>query len=255
MATTVTGTKPLPTTGFGGGSKPRGPNGNGSHKRNGHDAFAPAVFRQAAIASACGWRMAAILMMFTALTSAYIVRAGSSNDWQPLAMPRVLLLSTALIIVSSVTIEAARRKLKGERQLLRTSIWLAATVILGSRVSCCRSCSPGGSLCSQGIYVSSNPHSSFFYLLTATHGVHLLGGLIALLFLVAAHARSASDNELASRSRQQAARGRGNALLAFYGCACGFICSCCLFYLALARTVDVDSSDKLTDYKSVLIWR
>ena len=45
--------------------------------------------------------LAAILMMFTALTSAYIVRAGSANDWQPLAMPRVLLLSTALILVSS----------------------------------------------------------------------------------------------------------------------------------------------------------
>ena len=38
-------------------------------------------------------------------------------------------------------------------------------------------------LVKQGIYVSSNPHSSFFYLLTATHGVHLLGGLVALTYL------------------------------------------------------------------------
>jgi len=36
----------------------------------------------------------------------------------------------------------------------------------------------------QGVYVASNPHSSFFYLLTATHGVHLLGGLLALIYLL-----------------------------------------------------------------------
>src|SRR6185369_6401868 len=56
--------------------------------------------------------MASILMLFTALSSAYIVRAASANDWQPLRMPRVLLLSTALIILSSVALEFARRKLK-----------------------------------------------------------------------------------------------------------------------------------------------
>src|SRR6185503_6496699 len=38
--------------------------------------------------------LASILMLFTALTSAYIVRAASSNDWKPLPMPRILLLST-----------------------------------------------------------------------------------------------------------------------------------------------------------------
>jgi cytochrome c oxidase subunit 3 len=125
--------------------------------------------------------MASILMMFTALSSAYIVRAASSSDWQPLAMPRILLLSTGLILVSSVTLETARRKLKSAATGAYKS-WLLLTMLLGfgfvaSQLLAWRQ------LVSQGVYVASNPHSSFFYLLTAAHGVHLLGGLTALLYL------------------------------------------------------------------------
>ena len=180
MATTVTSTKPRPRSGFGGGPKPPGPNGNGSHKRNGHVVLA-GRFIASRYRVGMWVGLAAILMMFTALTSAYIVRAASSNDWLPLAMPRVLLLSTALIIVSSVTLEAARRKLKELAQGAYKR-WLLITVVLGlgfvgSQLLAWRQ------LVGQGVYVSSNPHSSFFYLLTATHGVHLLGGLLVLVYL------------------------------------------------------------------------
>ena len=126
--------------------------------------------------------LAAILMMFTALTSAYIVRAASANDWHPLTMPRVLLLSTTLIVLSSLTMETARRKLKAafegpyKRWLLLTTMLGVAFVV--SQLLAWRQ------LVRQGVYISSNPHSSFFYLLTATHGVHLMGGLIALVYLL-----------------------------------------------------------------------
>ena len=53
------------------------------------------------------------MMMFTSLSSAYIVRSSSSSDWVSLPMPRVLIVSTILILASSITIEIARRKLKG----------------------------------------------------------------------------------------------------------------------------------------------
>jgi cytochrome c oxidase subunit 3 len=150
--------------------------------------------------------MAAILMMFTALTSAYIVRAASSDDWQALKMPRILLLSTVLIIISSGTLEAARRKLKAAASDIPNKghrRWLMLTVALGlgflvSQLLAWRQ------LVSQGIYVSSNPHSSFFYLLTATHGVHLLGGLVALVYL-SLRTRIAGENELAVVKRQGAA--------------------------------------------------
>src|SRR5687767_9132368 len=131
MATTVTGTRPLTKTGIGGGPKPRGPNGNGSRKRNGHDSAFPDLQSSASRYRIGMWvAMAAILMMFTALTSAYIVRSASANDWQPLKMPPILLLSTALILLSSGTLETARRKLKDAAGNVHRR-WLLLTVALG----------------------------------------------------------------------------------------------------------------------------
>jgi len=135
--------------------------------------------------------LAAIVMMFTALTSAYIVRAASSDDWQKLPMPRIVLLSTVLIVFSSGTLEAARRKLRAgfQQQYAR---WLLLTTLLG----CCflgTQLLAWRQLVRQGVYVSTNPHSSFFYLLTAAHGVHLLGGLLAMLYLVLRSRKSDSE--------------------------------------------------------------
>src|SRR6185436_16368866 len=143
--------------------------------------------------------MASILMMFTALSSAYIVRAASSSDWQPLVMPRILLLSTALILVSSGTLENARRKLRDAASRAYKS-WLLLTVLLGlaflgSQLLAWRQ------LVRQGVYVASNPHSSFFYLLTAAHGVHLLGGLIALGYLSLRTRASREDPSAVAKSQ------------------------------------------------------
>ena len=201
MATTVTGTKPLIHTGLGGGSKSRGSNGNGGPRRNGHGDASD--FDSSANRYRIGmWvALASIMMMFTALTSAYIVRAASADDWKTLSMPRVLWLSTAVIIISSVTLEVARRKLKSDGQGVHRR-WLFATGLLGfafllSQLFAWRQ------LVGQGIYVSSNPHSSFFYLLTATHAVHLAGGLIALLFL-SLRARAGGKRQLTAPKAQAA---------------------------------------------------
>jgi len=146
--------------------------------------------------------MASILMMFTALSSAYIVRAASANDWQPLKMPRILLLSTALILVSSSTLEVARRKWKAVVDNAHRR-WLLVTFALGigfliSQLLAWRQ------LVRQGVYVASNPHSSFFYLLTAAHGVHLLGGLIALAYL-SVRTGAPRENQLAVANSQAGA--------------------------------------------------
>lgn len=147
--------------------------------------------------------LAAILMMFTSLTSAYIVRAASSNDWRPIPMPRILLLSTAFIVIGSVSIEIARRKLKSAHKdsyqrwlLLTTALGVG---FLGSQLLAWRQ------LVRQGIYVASNPHSSFFYLLTATHGVHLLGGLLALSYLLVRTTKQ--QGNVQAQSGPQAAAG------------------------------------------------
>ena len=125
--------------------------------------------------------LASIAMLFTSLSSAYIVRSGVTYDWYPIAVPRVLFGSTALLILGSVSIEIARRKLK--QGLSGTySRYLLLTLLLGvgflvSQLIAWRQ------LAAQGIYISTHPHSSFFYVLTGTHGVHIAGGLLALVFL------------------------------------------------------------------------
>ncbi|MGH9930273.1 MAG: cytochrome c oxidase subunit 3 [Pyrinomonadaceae bacterium] len=194
MATTVTDTRTLTREGIGGGPKGRGPNGNGLPKRNNDRAFPD--FHSSANRYRIGiWvAMASILMLFTALSSAYIVRAASSSDWQPLAMPRILLLSTALILLSSGTLEAARRKWKDTANDVHKP-WLLLTVVLGlgflvSQLLAWRQ------LVRQGVYVASNPHSSFFYVLTAVHAAHLLGGLTALAYL-SLRSRAPQENQVA----------------------------------------------------------
>jgi cytochrome c oxidase subunit 3 len=126
--------------------------------------------------------MASIMMLFTALTSAYIVRTSGANDWTPLELPRLLWLSTTLIVLSSLSFELARRSLKRNEQQ-NYARWLLVTVLLGlgflgSQFLAWRE------LVAQGIYLASNPHSSFFYLFTALHGLHLLGGILALDYLL-----------------------------------------------------------------------
>lgn len=203
MATTVTGTRPLTEIGIGGGSKPRGPNGNGAPKRNGHERGFPSLESSANRYRIGMWvALASILMLFTALSSAYIVRAASSSDWQPLKMPRILLLSTGLILISSGTLEAARRKLKDASSNAHRR-WLLLTVALGIGFLAAQLLA-WRQLVRQGVYVASNPHSSFFYLLTAAHGAHLLGGLAALAYL-SLRRRAPQDNQLAVAKAQAGA--------------------------------------------------
>ena len=193
MAATVTGAERAVDLGVGGGSRPK--NGNGFHRNGGGDEvpfrFSPARYRVGVWVA-----MASILMLFVALTSAYIVRSASATDWRPVAMPKVLWLSTALIIISSLTIEVARRSLKQQRNSVYVR-WLMVTAalglgFLGSQIFAWRQ------LARQGVYLASNPFSSFFYLLTAAHGLHLLGGLCALAYLLMRTSKAAAhvDSEL-----------------------------------------------------------
>src|ERR1041384_2570542 len=136
--------------------------------------------------------LASILMLFIALTSAYIVRGvpalgGGTDDWLPIDMPRVLWINTVILLASSVTLGVARRSLKRD-DYSRFKNWISLTTVLGiaflgGQVMAWRE------LSSQGVYINSHPHSSFFYLLTSLHGLHLLGGVIALAYVTVAALR------------------------------------------------------------------
>ena len=131
--------------------------------------------------------VASVSMLFTGLSSAYVVRAASASDWPALSMPRVLWLSTALIFLSSVSFEAARSSLR-KSLAAHYSRWLSLTGALGLGFLALQ-LGAWRQLASQGIFLASNPHSSFFYVLTAVHGLHLLVGLLALFLLLIRTAR------------------------------------------------------------------
>ncbi|MCI0663677.1 MAG: cytochrome c oxidase subunit 3 [Acidobacteria bacterium] len=118
--------------------------------------------------------LVSITMLFLALTSAYIFNRAKNH---PIIMPQALWVSTALILISSLTMEFARRNLR--RSESRFRIWIMATVLLGvgfliSQLVAWRQ------LVAEGFYINRNFHSGYAYLFTGLHGVHLIGGLIAL---------------------------------------------------------------------------
>lgn len=141
--------------------------------------------------------LATITMFFMALVSAYIVRKGVGNDWQALAPPRILWLNTVVLVASSVTLEIARRRLaRGDFASFRNwwgiSTALGLLFLAGQLVA-------WRQLMEAGIFLATNPSSAFFYLLTASHGAHLLFG-VALLVAVAVRRWQPAPGRLLTRS-------------------------------------------------------
>jgi cytochrome c oxidase subunit III len=136
--------------------------------------------------------MFAITMSFAAFTSALVIRQ-ASTDWTHLRTPRILFLNTALLLLSSVFLEMSRRAMlkKSEiaaqvgrsKALLSGALILGLMFIVGQYVA-------WQQLAAQGLFLATNPNSSFFYLLTGMHILHLVGGIIALAYLLVHRALS-----------------------------------------------------------------
>jgi cytochrome c oxidase subunit 3 len=129
----------------------------------------------------------AITMLFAAFTSAFIVRK-ASLDWQTFTLPSILYFNTLLLIASSVTLEIARRRVATFMGGLKTQVenparWLYITPFLGLLFVAGQYVA-WTQLRAEGLYLATNPSSSFFYLLTATHALHVLGGLGGLLYVI-----------------------------------------------------------------------
>ncbi len=122
--------------------------------------------------------MGGMTMFFVGFVSAYIVRRGLSDDWVPLQLPPVLFAGTVILLASSFTVEKARRSFARVAEFRR---WWFATTGLGVIFLICQ-LTGWRQLAQAGIYLNTNPSSSFFYVLTSAHALHLLGGLLALLF-------------------------------------------------------------------------
>jgi cytochrome c oxidase subunit III len=184
------GTGVPPVRGGGDDGRGRGPADHGDR------------LRRARLGLAIG--LVAVTMFFISFTSALIMRRGlpmldaqskPGSDWVSVELPVALLLvNTAVLLLSSVTMEFARRHITREAALApvrsipgvslgeeRSFPWLGLTVLLGL-----------GFLFGQwmawrelelrGFFLSTFPSSSFVYLLTGMHAVHLAGGVLALLY-------------------------------------------------------------------------
>ena len=133
--------------------------------------------------------LAAITMMFVAFTSALFVREGSSStDWHHLAIPKILFLNSLVLVASSLTLELARRHVAAFARGLTDDVagplrWLYGTLALGLLFVAGQYQAWLG-LRARGLFLASNPNSSFFYVLTGVHVVHVLGGLGGLLYVI-----------------------------------------------------------------------
>lgn len=125
--------------------------------------------------------LGSVTMLFSAFTSAYLVRRAGS-DWVPLDVPSVLWVNTLVLLLSSATIELGRRAFQSW-SLLAFRKWMSVTFFAGA-LFVAGQVAAWYQLADQGIFLQSNPHSSFFYVLTGVHAVHVVAGVMALLYLL-----------------------------------------------------------------------
>jgi cytochrome c oxidase subunit 3 len=121
-------------------------------------------------------------MLFAGLSSAYIVLRGVPA-WQSIELPSLLWPNTAILLLSSIAIDISRRAVR-RNDLESMKRWLAAGGVLGlaflaGQLGAWRQ------LVNAGVYLPSTQQSGFFYILTGLHGLHLLGGVVALGFVLA----------------------------------------------------------------------
>jgi cytochrome c oxidase subunit 3 len=186
MAARLTGTKTVPKKGTRAGKGPGfpGPNGKGPRGNGWKRGDEPkrrlsgSAYRVTMLVV-----LAAVLMMFAALSGVYLYGVFTGDaPRQSVTMPHMFFLSTAVILTSSYSLEHAKRSLKLGKQTSSLQ-WTGATLLLGLIFLVCQLLG-WRELRAQGVYFSGQPHSSFFYFFTGVHGIHLLGGIVALIYLL-----------------------------------------------------------------------
>jgi cytochrome c oxidase subunit 3 len=149
--------------------------------------------------------LASDLMFFVAIVSTFFVNQSTGhfdaynhyvNEWLPTAIPPILWLNTAVLLLSSVTMEIARRNMFRETDVMdewlgfgkpitrRALPWLSATMALGL-LFLAGQWMAWRQLAVQHVFFRTNQSSHFFYLITGTHALHLFLGITALVTALA----------------------------------------------------------------------
>src|SRR3989449_5796211 len=126
--------------------------------------------------------LTAVIMLFAGLSSAYIVLRGVPS-WQNIELPSLLWPNTTVLLLSSLAVELSRRAIR-RNDIESMKRWLVVGGALGltfliGQVAAWRQ------LVNAGVYLPSTLQSSFFYILTGLHGLHLLGGIVAFGIVLA----------------------------------------------------------------------
>src|SRR4029077_17498413 len=164
-----------------GGGGGKGPPGGGDDGDEGGKRRWPQSPSSRRYATAIALGIVSIVMFFMAMASAFIFLRATSNRWVPLHLPSLVWVNTVILLLSSVAMEVARRRLALADVRQFRKFWSAATALgilflIGQLVA-------GRHFVLAGFYVATNQASSFFYIFTGLHGLHLLGGICALLYV------------------------------------------------------------------------
>jgi cytochrome c oxidase subunit 3 len=140
-----------------------------------------------------GVLLASLGALFALFISAYVMRMGLA-DWRPVPKPTLLWINTGVLMLSSAALQwtrsaADRHDLGSVRTGVLAAAGAALAFVAGQLLA-------WQQLAGSGYFVASGPASSFFYLITGLHGLHLLGGLVALGFVTARAWRGADPGRL-----------------------------------------------------------
>jgi cytochrome c oxidase subunit 3 len=168
-------------TGISGGSGPNGNSGRGGHggddSSNGRSSSEYVVPNKARVFT--WFLLVVVLMTFGGLAAAYVVTAtNKAVEWHPFDLPVQVWISTAIILISSFVYHRGKKALDNFDQMLAKR-WLTATAVLGATFISSQLLA-WLELSERGLYFAGNPYAGFFYILTAVHALHVLGGIIAL---------------------------------------------------------------------------
>lgn len=177
-------------SGGNGGGKNRGGGGNNNDGGGGGDNFKNPSFEPREENNPVDksrivmwFLLLVVAMTFGGLISAYIVIAtNGALEWKPFNLPVQVYVSTILILLGSLAYHGSNTKLKNNQQIAAKNRFLATTVLGAAFIS--SQMLVWLELVRRGVYVSSNPYAGFFYILTAVHAFHVLGGIAALGYIV-----------------------------------------------------------------------
>jgi len=164
---------------IGGGGKPPFDRDGGDYGDSSRHTPGGSFARKYAIAIALA--IVAILMFFMAVVAAFLVLRITSAKWMEFRIPNLLWFNTAILLASSATLELARKRLNASDESAFKKLWMLTTGLGIAFVA--GQCIAWRQLLAAGIHGSTTLAAGFFYVFTAAHAVHLLGGVCALLFV------------------------------------------------------------------------